>query len=109
MGQPFVPGINTLLEEDLFCTRVSGDAVSKVPPRMEVAAENVEHEGDAYCTMTNDENQIDASPINVPEQTPPYIPTEVSNAAVAVHEKRSTWFPTCKMKQKKCGGSRRDR
>ncbi len=90
--------------EAFFCTRISGDVSNEVSPT-EVATENVERE-DTYCTMTNDENQIDTTitdlfvcPINVPEQTS-YIPMQVSNAAaVADHdEKCFAWFPAWKMK-----------
>ena len=47
-------------------------------------------------------------PTNALAQTP-YIAMKVSIAPVALHEKRCAWFPACKMTQKNCGGSRKDR
>ena len=109
MEQALVPGINTLLQ-DFFCSRTSEEG-SKVPPT-ENAAENVERSRATTTSPTateeNDRSEMFVCATNVLEQTP-YITMNVCIAPVAVHEKRCAWFPACKMKQKICGGSRRDR
>jgi hypothetical protein len=109
MEQALVPGISTLLQ-DLFCSRTSEEG-SKVPPT-ENAAENIEQ---STATTTspianeeNDRSEMFVCPTNVLDQTP-YITMNVCIAPVAVHERRCAWFPPCTMKQKICGGSRRDR